>query len=112
MRGNRPLRGRHRAVLREEVAAFANRSDDVDRLQRSAWSGFAQRDHFVMPLVERRADQVVHAGIDDLEGLGGPALSVNNPGDEDSRACRRGNVLVQSKMRNPSERKVGSRLPA
>ena len=37
-----------------------------------------------MGVVERRADEVVHAGVEDDEGLGRALLDVFDPGDEDA----------------------------
>ena len=68
------------AVLREEVAAFADGADEVHGDWRGG--GFAEGDDFVPAFVEGGADEVVHAGIDDGEGFGGGLLHILDGGEE------------------------------
>src|SRR5205809_921790 len=57
---------RHLAVKRKEVAAFTHRADDVDLLAVGAFR-FSDRDDFVITMVKRRPNQIVHAGINHRE---------------------------------------------
>ena len=58
------------AVEREIIAGFADRTDHVGGDDARALGGLADRQDVVMRLVQRRADQIVHRGIDDDEILG------------------------------------------
>ena len=49
-----------------------------------AAAGLAHRQDVVMRLVERRADQVVHRGVDDDEVLGVAVLHIDHARDEDA----------------------------
>ena len=71
------------AVLAEEVAGLADRADDIHG-PAGGVGRFAERDDVVVALVEGGADQVVHAGIDDLEGLGGALLLVEAGREQDA----------------------------
>ena len=55
------------AVAGEEVAGFADRAYDVDRL---AAGGLLDWKDLVVSLIESGADEIVHAGVGDDEGLG------------------------------------------
>ncbi|KAH2824308.1 hypothetical protein KXV85_000930, partial [Aspergillus fumigatus] len=56
---------RQLAVEREIVAGFAGRADDVGGNGGRTRGGLAHRQDVVMRLVQRRADQIVHRGVDD-----------------------------------------------
>ena len=47
-------------------------------------AGCVDRADVVVGVVERRADEVVHAGVEDDEGLGGALLDVHDLGDQDA----------------------------
>jgi hypothetical protein len=51
---------------------------------RGAPRRLADRADIVMRVVERRTDQIVHAGVDDDEGLGLAALHVKHARDQDA----------------------------
>ena len=57
------------AIAGEEIAGFADGADDVYRLPccRAGW--LADRENLVVGLVECGADEVVHGGVCDDEGL-------------------------------------------
>ena len=58
------------AVAGEEVAGLADGADDVDlQLGVAGFGGLADGEDLVVGVVERRADQVVHGGVGDDEGL-------------------------------------------
>src|SRR6185503_18666841 len=76
-----------RALLGEEIRALAHRTDHV--VNSAAGRGFLDRLHFVPCLIERRADEIVHGGVDHEEAR----LAVLDAGDEhagvaDDRAAR------------------------
>ncbi len=72
------------AVLREEVAAHADRTDDVDDLGFPGAGSLSGGD-LVVAFVEGGADEVVHRRVNDLEGLRGAALFIEHLGEEDAR---------------------------
>lgn len=83
------------AVGGEEVGAFADGADDVAGFEAGEWLGLGHVDGDVrgvdacgpgevVGLVERGADELVHAGVDDDELLGAAVLDVLNAGEEDA----------------------------
>ena len=70
----------HGAVARQEIAGFADRSHHIhdDGRQRV----LAQRHDFVMRAIERRADEIVHAGVNHQEFLLAVALAVKDAGEQ------------------------------
>ncbi len=75
------LDGRKGSVAGEEVAGFADWADYVDyRFLRFGW--LLDWNNFVVGVVERRADEVVHGGVGDDEGLAAVLLHVEDAGEE------------------------------
>jgi hypothetical protein len=66
------------AVEREIIAAFADRPDHVGDDAARRYGRLAAPADVVMRLVQRRADQVVHRGIDDDEILGVAMLHIDH----------------------------------
>jgi len=61
----------------------------------------------VVALVKRRADQVVHAGVDDLEGLGGTLFLVESLSDLPASAVvraisRTASLAASSRVGSPA----------
>ena len=72
------LRRNERTIERDEIAGFADRPDDVGDDSRRARGRLAHRADVVVGVVERGANEVVHPGIDDDEGLGLAALHIEH----------------------------------
>ena len=78
-------RRRDRAAEREIIAGLANRPDDVGENSRLRRRGRDHRNDLVPGVVERRADEIVHAGVDDDEGLGLALLHIEDARHEHAR---------------------------
>lgn len=87
--------GWERAVGGEEVGAFADGADDIAGFEAGEGLGLGHVDGDVrgvdaggpgevVGLVERGADELVHAGVDDDELLGAAVLDVLDAGEEDA----------------------------
>ena len=72
------------AVEREIVARLADRPDDVGNDSPRPGRALANGADVVVRRIQRRADQIVHAGIDDDEGLGLAALYVDDARHQDA----------------------------
>ncbi len=71
------------AIAGEEVAGLADRTDDVDRPGAGS-GGLPDGQDLVVSLVECGADEIVHAGVGDDEGLAAILLHGDDGGEEGS----------------------------
>ena len=75
--------GGERAVAREEVSRLADGTHDIGG-KGGLSAGLLDGEDLVVGLVERRADEVVHAGVGDDEGLGSVLLDEEDAGEQSS----------------------------
>ena len=73
---------RQRSVFAEVIPGFAHGADHVGGNRRPTL--FRKRDDFMIGVVERRADEVVHRGVHDDEILFARALHILDARDEDA----------------------------
>src|SRR5262249_56222523 len=74
-------------IQRKEIAGFADRSDDINFLRPTLGLAHARvfdRHNLVKAMIKRRANQVVHARVDDYKFLGRGFLDVTNPRKQDA----------------------------
>lgn len=84
--------GREIPAAGEEVSRFADWTDYVHRVPGGRWRLDDGQD-LVVGLVERRSDQIVHAGVSDDEGLVAVVFDIEDAGQErtglgDEKAAR------------------------
>ena len=78
-------KGRHVAFLGKSITAFADRADNVIWLAVYPGRGFHHRDDVVMGIIQGRAEQIIHSGIQDQKIAPFPPFQVNHGGNQ--QAC-------------------------
>ena len=71
------------AVLAEEVATFADGAHHIGG-DAGARIVLTEGNNLVVSLVEGRADEIIHSGVDNLEGLGVALLLIEAGGEKDT----------------------------
>ena len=77
-------------------------------MTRASRGGFLEWHDLVVAFVKRGPDQVVHAGVDDLEGLGGALLFVEAAGQQHAGVADDETAGLQQDLRVPRSSSSGT----